>query len=142
MATPLTKIVLGGITALIIAITPSPPQHIYTKQLTIQEQIEQRAIKYGVDAQLLLAVANCESNFKHKNIYGDGGLAYGTFQFHEKTFNMFSKEYNIQRSKLGLKEVDFQYKEFDSQLELFAWAFKNSYSSHWTCTKIVKQKTT
>lgn len=141
METPLTKIILGGITALIIAITPSSPQYTYTRQPTIQEQIEQRAIKYEVDKQLLLAVAECESSFMHENIYGDNGLAYGTFQFHENTFNMFAKEYNTQRAKLGLEPVKFQYKEFESQLELFTWAFKNGKQSHWSCTYIVKQKT-
>lgn len=66
---------------------------------------------------------DCESDWNEEAV-GDGGLAYGIAQFHEKTFDWMK----------GLaKRDDLLYKERDDQIELMAWAFSNGYAHHWSC---------
>lgn len=72
---------------------------------------------------LLYETAKCESNFR-ENAVGDSGLAYGVFQFHERTFNSF-------RQKAGMPYLEY-HNPYDQTI-LASWAFKNGLSYHWTC---------
>ena len=89
-------------------------------------QIALASEKYGVSEQDLLDIAKCESNMKHEGVYGDGTLAYGIFQFHRGTFNMF---------KVEAGKPDMEYENMGDQIELTAWALKKGYGYHWSCYK-------
>ena len=72
-------------------------------------------------------MAQCESGLKHKEVFGDHGVAYGVFQFHEATFNSF-------RKTAGMPELE--YKDLESQIKLASWAFDNNLEFHWTCYRM------
>mgnify|MGYP001591921444 CR=1 FL=1 len=83
---------------------------------------------YGVKTDIAMQIAECESQFR-TDVYGDGGKAYGPFQFHRPTFELFEK-------KLG---EDLEYRDPQDQVKLALWALANGKGSHWTCyTKIRK----
>lgn len=81
---------------------------------------------YDINSAELSKVAKCESGYK-KDVYGDGGYAFGVMQFHKQTFDMWSKE-------MG---VDLDYYSSNDAIKLAAWAFAHgpSYKKHWTCWK-------
>jgi len=81
---------------------------------------------YGANSAELLNVAKCESGLR-TNVYGDGGYAFGVMQFHEQTFDLWSKQFG--------EELD--YHSANDQIKLATWAFAqgNSYKLHWTCFK-------
>ncbi len=88
----------------------------------VKHLIAKYAKKYGVDKKLALDIAHCESSFR-ANVYGDGGRAFGTFQFHRATFDAFSKE---------LGEV-LDYYDNEDNIKLAMWAFANNKEDHWSC---------
>lgn len=90
------------------------------------EKVIKTALVYNIDPIMAVKVINCESGFKHKNLYGDGGLAYGIAQFHRGTFDLFKKE-------AGVPELE--YTNEDHQIELFSWAMANGKERHWSCWK-------
>jgi len=75
---------------------------------------------YGMEEDLLVNVAYCESGIRHDGVWGDDGLAYGLFQFHKPTFYKFAAE-------------GMDYYSLDDQIEVAAWMFANDLESHWTC---------
>lgn len=105
---------------------PSKPI-VYAKELTTPEELIQHFAQfYGADEALLLKVAYCESRLNYK-ARGDGGYAVGIFQFHQPTWDRFSKD-------LG-EELNIQ-SSYD-QAKLASWAFSRGLQFHWTCTKLV-----
>lgn len=109
-------------------IASAPTRTMPTKVLSVQETISYYAELHGASEKQLMAVAKCESSFKPA-IKGDGGRAFGIFQYHRPTFNAFSK-------LMGQK---LDYYSYSDQAKLTAWIWVHypSYKSHWTCTKIV-----
>lgn len=99
-----------------------------SKQCVV-DQIKRYADLYGVPKDLALDVADCESDFR-ANVYGDGGRAYGTYQFHKKTFELFSK-------KLGEK---LDYFDLEDNIRLAIWALANDRGHHWSCYKKVASR--
>lgn len=91
----------------------------------IQEVITHFAKEYNQDPQVLLTVAKCESNFRG-DVYGDGGRAYGVFQFHKPTFEGYEKQYG--------EDLDY-YSAYD-QAKLASWMFSKNGENHWTCFKM------
>jgi len=89
--------------------------------------IKYYAHEYSVDPDSLVSVAECESNLKHTNIYGDGGAAYGLYQYHKGTFDSFTKSSGLAGD----------YKDRESQIQLTAWAFTKGLETHWTCARLV-----
>jgi len=79
---------------------------------------------YKVDPKYAIDIAKCESMLNPTAV-GDGGLAYGVFQFHKPTFEMFAK-------KIG-ESLDY-YKTEDN-IKLAVWAFANDREFHWTCAR-------
>ena len=65
----------------------------------------------------------CESSHR-KTAVGDGGMAYGEWQFWETTFRMFEQE-------AGLSGLE--YKNPLHQDIIGAWALANGKGRHWTC---------
>ncbi len=93
----------------------------------IQEKVEQ---KIWLE-QITALVAFCESSNRHTGLWGDEGLAYGKFQFHERTFNWLSDISNID---------NLNWKDKYHQRLLFQWAVENSWGHLWTCyRKVIKQ---
>ncbi|OHB24964.1 MAG: hypothetical protein A2542_01655 [Parcubacteria group bacterium RIFOXYD2_FULL_52_8] len=88
----------------------------------IKELILKYAKKYRVDKQLALDIAACESSFR-ANVYGDGGRAFGTFQFHRGTFDLFARE-------MG---AVLDYYNNEDNIQLAMWAFANDKENHWSC---------
>lgn len=79
--------------------------------------------RYGVNEKLAKSIARCESEFK-ADVYGDGGKAYGTFQFHKPTFELFAK-------KFGDENLDYLNPEHNVKLAI--WALADGKGYHWTC---------
>ncbi|KKQ97138.1 MAG: hypothetical protein UT24_C0052G0009 [Candidatus Woesebacteria bacterium GW2011_GWB1_39_12] len=93
----------------------------------IKDLIKQYSAQYAVSPEEMTRVMMCESSGKADAI-GDNGLAFGLFQFHENTFNLFSKE-------LGEK---LDWKNPEHQIKLASWSFANGKQGHWTCYKKTK----
>ena len=106
---------------------PTPPVPI--TQPTVQELIGKYAVMNGLSEQKLLLIAKCESGLNQKAI-GDGGKAIGIFQFHQPTWDLFSK-------KMG-EELDIH--SANDQARLASWAFAHGLESHWTCSKLTHYK--
>jgi soluble lytic murein transglycosylase-like protein len=94
--------------------------------LTIEDKIRIAATVHGVDPDLSVKIAKCESGL-NPTVYGDSGKAYGLYQFHRGTFEMFAKEAGL--------ELDYYNPEH--QIILANWAFAQGYYSHWTCARMV-----
>ncbi len=77
---------------------------------------------YGVDTNLSLEVARCESGFKPSAL-GDGGMAYGVYQFWPSTFDLFAQE-------LGEK---LDYHSVEDGIKLANWGLAHGKESHWSC---------
>lgn len=95
--------------------------------MTVEDTIIYASKAYGGNLSQLKAVSWCESGNKY-NVYGDGGDAYGIFQFHRPTFDQFSKE-------MGL-ELDY-YSSLD-QAKVASYMFANGKQSHWTCWHLTR----
>lgn len=89
----------------------------------MKELIEFYANMYGVKKEVAIQVARCESEFKLTAV-GDGGKAYGVFQFHKPTFTEFAKKFG---------DETLEYKNFEHQTELAVWAISQGKGYHWTC---------
>ena len=87
-----------------------------------KEQLKYFANQYGSDYTTLNRVVTCESGWRSTAI-GDHGLAYGFFQFHKPTFEVFAKEMGITAD----------YYSAQDNLKVGAWAFAHGKQSHWTC---------
>mgnify|MGYP006336711371 CR=1 FL=1 len=89
---------------------------------TVEGLIVSSALRHGVSAEKMLRVARCESNFNTQAI-GDGGRAYGVYQYHGPTFQSFSNLYG----------VTYDYRSPTDQIDLTGWAFSQGLDTHWTC---------
>lgn len=89
----------------------------------VKDLITFYADAYDVDETTALSVARCESEFKSTAI-GDGGRAYGVFQFHEQTFREFAKQFGNET---------LEYKNPEHSIQLAMWALANGKGNHWTC---------
>jgi len=85
----------------------------------IKGAISYVAINNGLDPEILLSVAQCESGFKVDAV-GDSGKAYGLFQFHKPTFDGFCRG---------------DYYSAKDQIVCAGEMFANHQESHWTCYK-------
>ena len=93
----------------------------------IKDLIKRYSAQYAVSPDEMTRVMMCESSGKADAI-GDNGLAFGLFQFHENTFNLFSKE-------IGEK---LDWKNPEHQIKLASWSFANGKQGHWTCYRKTK----
>lgn len=86
--------------------------------------------KYGQSqTELLKKVMMCESGGR-RDVYGDGELAYGVFQFHQETFERYTKLY----------EEELEYHSTTDQIKLASFIF-NEYPKErkaWTCFMKIK----
>ena len=94
--------------------------------LTLREYSRLRAIEKGVDPDKYEKLIECESKYKI-NEYGDNGYAYGILQFHRKTFDSFARQY----------ELDIDYYNPYSQIDLSTSMIRDKYLSHWSCAYII-----
>lgn len=100
------NIIYGGVLSLsLIASIPSttayvaPPQVVEVVELTVQEKIVRYAKDYGVDASIMLAIADAESNFKsvHNYLYTDENGRYtavGIFMILKSTWKDYCGDNN------------------------------------------------
>jgi hypothetical protein len=83
---------------------------------------------YGVSADRLLRIAECESGYSsvavNRNYYAGGGNPSGIFQYLPATWASFS-------AKAGLAGASIW--DYRAQARVTAWAFANGLSSHWEC---------
>lgn len=98
----------------------SPPD--LTSTTSIALYIKNEATKAGLNPTSTLEVATCESGL-NTTIYGDKGLAYGVFQFHRQTFDVFAKE----------KGEKLDYFNPKDNIDLAIWGLSHGKQSHWTC---------
>ncbi len=116
-----------------IAEAPVPIQVIEVKDpITPKELAQQFARQYNVSFEEINKVIICESGWD-KNSTGDHGLANGLAQFHEETFNRWSKQ-------MG---EDLDYKTNYGQLKLMSWAFSKgkNYKRAWSCWSKIYERT-
>ena len=91
----------------------------------VEQYIRQTARELRIDEYTFVEVAQCESGFLTDAI-GDNGLAFGVFQFHKTTWNMFNEEF----------EVNLDYFSWKDQVKMDSLAWKRGYEQrHWTCWK-------
>ena len=135
-----TNMLVGPyITTTAQSVTPPEPQipavcqEDKNSKECVVELIEQYALKYKVDRRLALDIAFCESTFKSE-VYGDNGKAFGTFQFHEPTFKLFSKKFKEEFGR------ELSYQKNQDGIELAMWALSNDKEHHWTCFKKVSSR--
>lgn len=95
----------------------------------IVELIEKYSAEYNYSKKTAKAVAYCESEYK-ANAVGDHGKAYGVYQFHRATFEMFSKQ-------MGEK---LDYYNPEDNIKLAIWALANDKENHWSCYKKIALK--
>ena len=117
------------ITLLLIFLVPRRAQRDSRKVVraqTYEEIIREEAKAQGVDGNLLVEVARCESELKHHGISGDSGMAAGIYQFHLGTFNEFKEK---------TANEDFSIFNPQHQIKLAVWAAKKGLMpQHWvTC---------
>ncbi len=91
--------------------------------------IEKYSKEYNYPTQLAKDIAYCESEYKPTAL-GDSGKAYGIYQFHKNTFNLFSKE----------KGEVLDYYNTEDNIKLAIWALANDKENHWTCYKKVASR--
>lgn len=93
--------------------------------MSVPELIDYIAPQYGTDPEDIKKVAWCESSYRPHAV-GDGGKARNVMQFHEPTFNEFSK-------KLG---EELNYNSAYDQIKLASYMFSQGKQFHWTCAKL------
>jgi len=86
----------------------------------IKQRIAELSRKNGGNLYEMYNVIKCESNFRHANLYGDGGEAFGVAQFHRDTFD---------------KNCKGDYYNANDQLICFSEMFKKGLKNHWSCWK-------
>ena len=97
----------------------------------VKQMIIFYADMYGIHPEMALAVAQCESQLKTTAV-GDHGLAYGVYQFHESTFDLFKKQFG---------DESLEYKNTEHQVELALWAISHGKGANWTCYRNLPAKT-
>ena len=85
---------------------------------TTKTLLSQYAEEYGVDYDILSKVIMCESGFRHDNVFGDNGKAYGILQYHKSTFDQF---------------CEGDYYDLNDQLKCGAIMFSQGLQYHWSC---------
>ena len=102
----------------------------------VVELITKYAKLYDVPQKLALDIASCESGLKI-DAKGDGGRAYGIYQFHKQTFKEFSVKYYKTEELADILD----YHDTEDNIKLAMWALSNNKGYHWSCyRKIVAAK--
>ena len=94
----------------------------HPKDYTLTESINKFSLEYNIPREWLINLASCESTYG-KRLIGDGGNAYGQFQYWEDTWKEFER-----RSGMNLDK----YSSYD-QVKMTAWALKNNLGHRWSC---------
>ena len=94
---------------------------------SVEQIIRAAALRHGVDPDVMVRVARCESGPTiDVNAIGDGGLALGPFQFHAESWMFLVRASGLPYT---LREIG----HVEAQAEVASWAFANGYASWWTC---------
>jgi soluble lytic murein transglycosylase-like protein len=101
----------------------------------IFELIKKYSEHYDYSEKIALKVASCESEFKPTAL-GDGGKAYGIYQFHKPTFNEFAKKLE----KLEKLPEKMDYHDTEDNIKLAIWALSKDKGHHWTCYRRIASK--
>lgn len=88
------------------------------------------------DPEFLVAVARCESELKTTAV-GDNGKAYGVYQFHQPTFEMFARM--MREDGTIAKDVSLDYRDTEHNIRMASWAFSTERDWHWTCARNVSK---
>ncbi|HBM45676.1 MAG: hypothetical protein UT05_C0004G0018 [Parcubacteria group bacterium GW2011_GWF2_38_76] len=91
--------------------------------------IKKYSKEFNYSEKMARAIAYCESNYV-PNARGDNGKAYGVYQFHKPTFEMFSR----------LKGEKLDYYNPEDNIKLAIWALANDKENHWSCYKKITAK--
>lgn len=126
-----TILVCFGIAAMLTTIVYAEKIHapetssvveVLKEPLTPIQLADKYAMQYGVDANILKKVMQCESGGNVNVKPGDGGRANGVMQFHEPTFYGYAK-------KLG---VNMDYGSYEDQIHLAAYMISIGEGRQWT----------
>lgn len=105
-----------------VSIAEAPDRKV--QDYSIKELVSHYSSQFQVSQTKMLRVMNCESGGS-MNPPGsnDGGRAKGLYQYHQPTWDAFSKEFGKQLDRNSAHD----------QVMLTAWAFSKGYDYHWTC---------
>ena len=114
-------VVLGS--SAVIAQAPVPVDCQTTSKACLQEWADYYAEIWNINKDTFFKTIQGESGWsENPKGWNDGGRAYGILQFHQGTFDSFSKLCNIPG----------EYKNPIDQLDIGACAFSLGLQSHWT----------
>ena len=105
-----------------VAIVQSACDSDQASKACVVELIKKYSKQYDVPVRLTMEIADCESDFIVDAV-GDGGKAYGVYQFHKPTFREFSKK----------KGEKLDYFDTEDNIKLAIWALANNKGHHWSC---------
>ena len=88
----------------------------------IRNMISRVSYLYDYPEKSLNSLALAESSFRH-NVVGDGGFAYGLYQYHKLTWISFTKKYGLE---------GFNIKDPVDQTVTTIEALKDNQHCHWT----------
>jgi hypothetical protein len=127
---------LGGVLALALwlgtrharlQIPLEPPPVTWTRgDPAVPAIIRIECVRYGIDEQFALCVADQESRFDAQAI-GDHGEAVGLYQFHLSTWQHF-------RARMGLPAEDRRLDAREAS-RTACWAFANGFQQRWTVVR-------
>ena len=125
---PYKRIIVLILALILLIVLPVKSAQAPTREKPIptdvKGMISYYAEQYGANEHQLMVVAFCESGYR-PNAVGDGGRAKNIFQFHEPTFDRFSR-------LLG-EELNYNSAHDQAKLAAFIFAHYPQYRSHWTC---------
>jgi hypothetical protein len=122
-------LVLVGAFLLGSAMVPTEAGAARATRQDVVNWVYQYAAYYGVNAQVLLAVGQCESGLQP---YGPDGRSgeMGPFQFHPR---------GIWR-QTPYAWMGYSPRDPQANVAAAAWAFSRGYQSHWSCYRMVRYR--
>ena len=76
---------------------------LFGNELEVWSAIWVASNKYGTDFDTMWDLAKCESSL-NPVARGDSGLAYGIFQWHQASWNMYNKKFGLQLDRNSTKD--------------------------------------
>jgi len=76
---------------------------IWGSEMMVWAAIWEAANKYNVDFDVLFQLAKCESSL-NPVVYGDSGFAYGLFQWHKSSWDLYNKKFGTNLDRYNLED--------------------------------------
>lgn len=90
--------------------------------MSLEQIIDKFSLEYNIPKAWLINLAKCESTMG-KYLIGDGGYAYGVYQYHEPTWKDFERWSGMDLDKYSMYD----------QTKMTAWALSTGRGYNWSC---------